>query len=165
LRKVLAFIEAQHRVPTIVVLARDDDRKPERSGTYRALAAANQDPDQLHWSFRLVLMLPAPECEAWLVAAFEPSTKTEREMLPSLTKELRFDPTQQPHRMTSTKNQAPTDAKAVLARPTQKDSERVNQCLTNPPADWRNRCKASGLPEFLDGVDQHIVRAVAGGRP
>lgn len=69
---------------------------------------------------------------------------------------LDLDPTQQPHRLTSTKD-APTDAKAVL-----KALLPDGVPALEPDDELLRRCANAGLPEFVAAIRKHIVPLVTG---
>ena len=98
---------------------------------------------------------PQPEVEAWHVSGFVPDV-AEQKRLEALRGELSFDPTTQSERLTSHPNDAPRDAKRVLARLCGADRERQERCLCDR-ALLRQRGQHNGLAAFLDEVDERIV--------
>jgi hypothetical protein len=160
-RKVLLMFCHREPRPDVVILARDMDGYRDR------LAGLKQVRDGLPWPFRVAIALAEPEIEAWHVCGFVPRDDEERGQLRELKEELSFDPTVEPHRLTSRPNDAPTDAKRVLSRLCQEDEEREIACLADHEL-LRGRGTKNGLTTFLDDVDRHIVPAFgapAGSRP
>jgi hypothetical protein len=155
-RVLLLFCDAEPR-PDVVVLARDMDGYPNRR------AGMVQVRDGLPWPFEVVLAWAEPEVEAWLVAGFAPIDRGEQTLLDDLRAKLSFDPTTQSHRLTSHRNDAPTDAKRVLDHLSGGDRERREACLADR-ALLRARGAANGAAAFLDEVDARIV-PVFGARP
>lgn len=145
-------------VPEVVVIARDLDGEPSRrTGIQQACAEGN-------WPFAIVVALPEPEVEAWLIAGFIPKDEQERLLVESLRIDLHFNPTEAPHRLQSTNTGSAKDAKSVLGR-LAPDPERQEECLDAPLAHLRlTRYEATGLVAFLDGIGEKIV-PIAGKTP
>lgn len=62
----------------------------------------------------LVLAIARPEAEAWFVLGFEPSGRAEQARHADLARSLGFEPSHEPHRLSSWPADTPTDAKRVL---------------------------------------------------
>ncbi|MCB9690240.1 MAG: hypothetical protein H6736_00345 [Alphaproteobacteria bacterium] len=153
-RAALALLADEYQPPDAAVLSRDLDDDPDRRrGLEQARAAAE-------WPFAVLGALANPEIEAWQVAAFEPDSEDEREILKSLRKDLGFQPHEHPERLTSTHDASLKDAKRVckilfahrdareawLQVPLERLVERGDSCgLADFIADAR-----SALPSLLD---------------
>lgn len=138
----------------VVVLGRDVDGRPgRRDGFLRA----TRDRD---WSFAVLGLLPEPESEAWYVAGFVPRSKREEESLAAITKQLRFDPTEMPHRLTSTVAGGPRDAKAVRDALSGADDDRRRDCLDAPFDRLRRVGAACGIVDFLDDIEARLLPLV-----
>ena len=105
-----ALFALQSPPPEMVVVLLDtdgrDDLAPE---VMRVLTWAAGEPGP-----RLVVGLPAPEAEAWLVAGWRPTTSAETQRSADAQKLLSFDATQHPEKLTSHPNTALQDAKRVV---------------------------------------------------
>lgn len=90
-----------------------------------------------------------PEHEAWLIATFEPRDGVERARLEDLHRELGFDPTREPERLTSGRSIHPKDAKRVLDR-LAADDERRRGLLRDASVDaLMARGATCGLADFV----------------
>lgn len=156
-RKVLLMFCHREPRPDVVILARDMDGYPER------LAGIVQVRDGLPWPFEVAIALAEPEVEAWHVSGFVPGDDEERARLSALKQALSFDPTVESHRLTSRPNDAPRDAKRVLAHLCQGNEERKAACLDDYTL-LRGRGLKNGLSAFLDDIDQHIAPLLGGPR-
>lgn len=108
------------------------------------------------WPFPVIAGWAEPEVEAWHVAGFTPRGADEQANLQALRESLSFDPTTAPHRMTSSKNDAPTDAKRVLQQLCGADPDRRRACLSDH-ATLRARGAEIGVADFLDELQQKLV--------
>jgi hypothetical protein len=149
-RKVLLMFCHREPRPDVVILARDMDGYPER------LAGIVQVRDGIRWPFKVAVAMAAPEVEAWHVAGFVAEGEREEEALEEVQRGLSFDPTMESHRLTSHPNDAPTDAKRVLARLCEEDAARMAACLSNRTL-LHERGEKNGLRSFLAEVDEHLV--------
>lgn len=154
-RKVLLMFCHGNPRPDAVVLVRDMDGYDDR---YRGML---QVRDGLPWPFPVIIAAAQPEIEAWEIAGFVARTENERLDLTELHLELGFDPTRDSHRLTSHPNQAPTDAKRVLARLCNDDTERRDECLADLGV-LRSQGGANGLFAFLNEISQRLVPALVG---
>lgn len=147
--------------PTAVVVVRDqDNQRGERAaGASQAISAS-----PLPQEFPVVVGLPIPEIEAWVVAGFVVANDRERNTLESLRSELGFAPHESPERLTSRNNTDKRDAKRVLAVLTGDDSEREEPCLRIPDDETLSRLKSRGrgcgLTDFLEQIETKLVPQV-----
>lgn len=149
-RDVLFLFSSQEPRPEVMLLVRDLDGNPGKR------AGMLQVRDHLTWPFVVVVATPEPEIEAWVVAGFEPGSDSEAAAVRAVFDELSFDPTREPHRLTAHPNDAPRDAKRVLARLTGGDREREHACVDDHDR-LRVRSAQTYLPEFLDEVTDRLV--------
>lgn len=149
-RRVLLLFCHRDPRPDVVLLVRDMDGYRDR------IKGMKQARDGFDWPFSVVIAAPEPEIEAWHVTGFDPVSTKERETLEELRISLSFDPTLEPHRLTSHPNDAVTDAKLVLAALCDGDRDRRLLCIANP-SQLRERGAFNGLTEFLAEVDARIV--------
>lgn len=150
----LAWVELLAPRTDVVYFARDVDGKPERHDALDYARAHRA------WPFAIVGMMCQPESEAWFVAGFVPGDERERAQLATVMKQLRFDPTQQPHKLTSTVHGGPRDAKKVLALLIKRDPARRADCLEVPLARLRLVGAESGINRFLDEVEREVAPRV-----
>jgi hypothetical protein len=132
----------------------DLDRRGERAHGLRA--ELRERPPAL----RVVLVLPDPESEAWMVAMFEPKGDAGHEALDALRRELGFDPTAEPHRLTSTVHGSPKDAKRVCAK-LLSDAWR-DRISPRPFARITRVGQACGLASFVDEIDAQVIPLLGG---
>lgn len=149
-RKVLLLFCHRDPRPDVVLLVRDMDGYRDR------MKGMKQARDGFEWPFAVVIAAPEPEIEAWHVAGFEAVSTKEREMLEALRRSLAFDPTLEPHRLTSHPNDAATDAKRVLAALCGGNRDRRRSCLADANL-LRQRGASNGLTEFLEEVAARVV--------
>lgn len=113
-RALLALLDCveagTHPAPDVVFIAMDVDRCRERVEGMRE--ELRERPPRRP----VILALPDPESEAWMVALFEPRDGAAGKVLEELRRELSFDPSAEPHRLSSTARDSPRDAKRVRAR-------------------------------------------------
>jgi hypothetical protein len=147
-RKVLLLFCHRDPRPDIVVLARDLDGYLERRDGLEQVCRG------LVWPFAIVAATPEPEIEGWIVSGFVPQNDDELHRIEQLRGELSFDPALHSHRLTSRPNDAPTDAKRVLARLCNDDPEREHACLAREVLHQRGA--SNWARAFLDDVDQQV---------
>lgn len=172
IRKVLAVVT--HKGvdrPAGVLLVRDTDGDPDRRRSYRssvdALSAASSGAAS---PMRVLLALPHPEMEAWLLAGFDPSDDDEREQLKAVRTRLGMDPRERSHEL----NPGRTATDAGLVKKSTKnaldalcadDHDRKRRCWEEASlVDLRKRGEHNGLAEFLDGVVTQYVASLKGAR-
>lgn len=149
-----ALIWAELQGFDVVVLGRDvDGRSKRRDGLRRA----SRDRK---WSFAVLGLLAEPESEAWYVAGFVPTSKGDSEALEAVRARLHFDPTEHPHRLTSTVSEGPKDAKSVCEALIGTDADRRRDCLEAPFERLRRVGAACGIVDFLDDIDARLVPLV-----
>jgi hypothetical protein len=104
------------------------------------------------------------ESEAWVVAGFVPENTAEELALRQLKSNLKFDPTSEPHRLTSRRQTEPRDAKRVCKSlvPEVPHSERARRCwLDTSLDDLERRGAQTGLPEYLAAVKAIVLPALS----
>jgi len=157
-RKALAIIHTlrkQGRTISAAVLMRDIDHAPERrDGIVQACEEATaRDPE-----LRVVLGLPDPELEAWLLAGFDPADTTEETRLADCKRDLGLDPRTSAHALRATHDQDRRSVKRVLALLTGDDHERRAKCYEVAPlSTLMARGRSSGLTPFLDAIRSKLL--------
>ena len=108
-RRVILAALLEH--PDGLVLAKDTDgRRGALKGIGQAVAfVQKRDPELV-----LVVAAPHPEVEAWLVGGYRAESEEERLRITELAREMSFDPTKRPDRLTAHPNDTRTDAKRTL---------------------------------------------------
>ncbi|NVB42888.1 hypothetical protein G6O69_34020 [Pseudenhygromyxa sp. WMMC2535] len=149
-RRLLTAFDMARPRPELVILARDGDGRVEERR-----AGFDQVVTGLEWDFPIILAMPEPEAEAWLVCGFDPRNDTEARRLEDLG--LNFNPRAQPERLTSRPNHAPTDAKRVLQALTDGDKARIEACLDHPLDELGRRGERAGLGQLLADLREHLL--------
>ncbi|TKD07344.1 hypothetical protein [Polyangium fumosum] len=157
-RKALAILQAlrkQGRPISVAVLMRDIDKQPERADGIKQACeeAAAWDPDLC-----VVLGLPDPELEAWLLAGFDPADTAEETRLAHCKRDLGLDPRTSAHALRATHDQDRRSVKYVLAQLTGDDHERRAKCYEAAPlSTLMKRGRSSGLTTFLDEIRSKLL--------
>lgn len=137
------------------ILIRDLDRKEGREGGMQQAISSGS------WPFVIVGAWCIPEVEAWAIACFGPMNERERAVHTRLVNELKFDPTREPERMSSTSG-------------SNRDAKRVGQALFEGDHTRRLRgfersidevhaCGVTcGLADFLREIDTKLVPLLTG---
>jgi len=172
IRKVVAVVTRKGAaLPAGMLLVRDTDANPDRRRSYRtsvdALSAASSGAAS---PMRVVLALPHPEMEAWLLAGFDPSDDDERDRLKAVRARLGMDPRERSHELNP--GRTATDAgrvknstKNALDDLCADDHDRKRRCWEGASiAVLRKRGEHNGLVEFLDGVVTQYVASLKGAR-
>lgn len=136
--------------PDAVVLLRDSDGEVERK------KGLHQARETRPWPFPVVVGLAHPKRECWVLAGFVPENEAERECLEAVTRDLSFDPTVHPERLSAREHGAKRDAKQALTRLVEDDPEREMRCLESFER-LRERGQLTGLPEFLDELREKLA--------
>lgn len=146
--------------PTAVVLVRDSDGK--RDERCKGLNQARADGV---WPFNIMIGIPHPMRECWVLTAFCPQSKAEKTALAGLKKNLGFDPLRHSERLTAKQATAKKSAKWVLARLLEADSridsaEREWQCWENADVESLNLSgHENGLAEFIAELKAHLTQS------
>ncbi|AKT37745.1 hypothetical protein [Chondromyces crocatus] len=171
-RRLVLLFEVQPVPPDVLIVALDTDGYPERRAE---LEAAMPSPPPLC----ILLATPHPEAEAWFIAGFEPRDPREQARLEAFKRDparkLNFVPTEEPHRLTSHPNEAPTDAKRVLrllmfgdatSRPPDLDElPALSERLLSNLELLSRRGEASHLTDFLHQLRKRLVPLLLPGPP
>ena len=145
--------------PDALVLCHDTDNKPVRAQMIRGIERAHVE------DVPMLLAVAHREAEAWVLAGFTPRHAQEREALSSLASEIGFDPTAEPHRVTSTVQNDPRDAKRCCGRLLAEDlyAARATSCWRETPLDELvHRGASTGLPEYLAAVERVLLPVLTG---
>jgi hypothetical protein len=138
----------------VVILLRDaDNQRSRRHGLEQGRA------DRRHEMpiNRIAIGLADPTREAWHLVGFIPATAAESQTLAAERQRLSLDPTRQPQRLVRSGDR---DIKVVLERLTCGDKGREYSCLAECPDEHlRERGRECGLSEFLDEIDNFVVKA------
>lgn len=136
-------------------LARDTDRKPRREGAQMAVESAR-------WPFRVVLVFPHPEIEAWSIAAFRPTTRGAAARVAEMAVQLGYSPIEHPEHLTSTVAGGSADAKAIRDALFAGDADWLERWVEVDLDALRERGKNCGLADFLDEVRRVVVPLLDG---
>ena len=140
-------------LPLAVILVCDADSQPQR---LEGLEQARKDhqifaePD-----YPIVVGIADPCREAWVLCGFEVQGHEQKKLI-DLTRELNFDPTRAPHKLTTAER--PHNAKRVLKLLTDKiDLEREELCWKETRYQWfLDYGTECGLKAYLEEVQEHL---------
>lgn len=145
LRAAILLFDLMDPKPAAVVLVRDRDGKSER------LESAREATVRAGVSFPAAIASPEPEIEAWIIRGFAPATHEEQERHADERRRLGFDPSAEPHRLSSTSDESKRDAKTVLSNLTNGDRDRQVECIE----------RLCDLPHEGCGLESFLVAARA----
>ena len=160
IRKVVAVVTrkgVEH--PAGILLVRDTDADAERRRSYRvSVDALNMSERRSPTPLRVVLAMPHPEIEAWLLAGFEPDDDGERARLRAVRTRLGKDPCERSHELnpgrTATEvGRVKNSTKNALDDLCGDDHGRKRRCWEGAPlALLLRRGEHNGLVEFIADV-------------
>jgi hypothetical protein len=147
--------------PDALILLRDADSDEERRAAIRSLGNAYRN-DKLV----IVVGVPHPETECWLLAGYVHGISEEEEReLEQYTRDTDgVDPCRQSHRLNATNESEKRHPKRALRElcPTE---ARQNQCLDASFDTLRRHGQLNGLAEFLDALESRLIPRLFGGTP
>lgn len=150
---LLQSIKGENR-PDAILLIRDDDRFDRRSSLQRARVDLQRKLADL---VPVVIGIPIPMRESWVLAGFEPTNDSERQRHTELCRELGFDPCREGHRL-NTDKQSPRYAKRVLPFLTEHNRNRELTCWEQTPLPLlKERGAQIGLAEYFNEVRTLLV--------
>lgn len=149
-RTVALLFHAMETPPAALVVVRDLDGRPERVTGFAQI----RDGSPL-LPFRMVLAAPQPEVEAWTIAGFVPADAAEAAKVKDLG--LFFSPISQSERLTSSPNDALTDAKRVSRLLLKGDRAREEACLRNAGEAAASGRGPKQLMAFVADLDAQVV--------
>lgn len=158
-RKALILCARMEPTPDVVLIVRDLDRgdlKERRDSIERARQDGPTQPPVL-------LAMPLPKREAWLLNGFSPNTDKEESLLANLRAELGCHPCAEAHRLTAETHGAKKDIKRVFNEINEGDDMRIERRWEE--ASWdtlRTRGLESGLTSFLEEVKTRLLQKVIG---
>jgi len=135
-------------VPTVLIVARDEDEADRRTGFEQARRERS-------WPFAIVGALAKPEAEAWLICAVSPDSGIQGDRLARLRQDIGFDPLPNSHRLTST-SASPRDAKRVLQVIESCGVDAASAFRGRSTEDLRVRGEHNGLRAYLDDLSQSL---------
>jgi hypothetical protein len=156
-RLALLLLAIGERCPDATVLVRDTDGQPERRV---GLEQARADRP---WPFPVLVGVAHPKRESWVLAGFEPRTRSEEEALARVRQELGFDPRLQAEALSARAPGALRDAKRVLKLLTGEAHDREEACWLDCALDeLARRGQLSGLTDYLEEVRTRLVPLFTG---
>lgn len=147
-RALLVLKDANPPVAAALLIRDSDNDLRRRDGLYQARNAGS-------WPFTVIIGVAHPKRECWVLAAFEPSNDSERQLLHSLRKELGFDPTTQSEELTAKVDDAKRSAKRVWAELRNDDEERGLATTSLPTL--KARGQNNGLAAYLAELEARYV--------
>jgi hypothetical protein len=158
-RKALALVQHHRPEAIAVILLRDADNQPER---LLGLNQARTEHEGQSNPLKVVIGVAKPNREAWVLLGFQPKNDIERSRLEELKLENSFDPTQEPHRLRSGRNDPRSrNAKHALARLTGDDFSREEPCWSETLLEvLQVNGKDCGLKAYLEEVELRLVPLV-----
>ncbi|MCY2962348.1 MAG: hypothetical protein NT069_01635 [Planctomycetota bacterium] len=152
--RALRILKRIHADLKGVILMRDSDNDLRRRQGLRQARTTHGT------SLAVVVGVAHTKRECWVLAGFVPVTPDEDRQLLEEKKRLGFDPTVHSHQLTA-KHDPRNDlrsAKRVLASLTGNDRTRESECWqATPLSKLRDQGDSSGLKEFLNEIDEHLV--------
>jgi hypothetical protein len=168
LRKTIAVVTHMGtQRPAGLLLVRDTDADEKRRREYRASVAAQNAAFSASASpLRMVLALPHPEMEAWLLAGFDPVNQDERSRLDTLRRRLGKDPCERGHelnpgRTATGAGPVKNSTKNALDELCDGDRDRERACWEGASIDrLTERGQHNGLVEFFEDVRSQYVASL-----
>lgn len=158
-RLALRLFKAQDVRPDAVLLMRDTDTDSDRRPGLEAARAEGA------WEFPVVLAVPDPKRECWILAGFEPRDGKEEKRLAEVRRTLGFDPRLAAEKLDAEGKKGKRNAKLVLETLMDPDSQREMSCCRETSlAILRERGARTGLATFLDEVEEHLLPMFSGRR-
>ncbi len=150
----------RNQLPNVVMFVRDSDGKKEarRKGL-------DQAKNETTWPFDVIIGLPHPMRECWVLTAFRPRNKPETSELTKLKKELGSDPLVHSERLQAKEKHAKKSAKHVLQRlleadPRVQPADREWQCWEQTNLDdLKRHGHENGLAKFIGEVERCLLRS------
>ena len=135
----------------VVVLIRDTD------GNTSCRAGMEQARKDSNTNFEIVLGLPHPMRECWVLTGLSAEDDEDREHLEDLRRELGFDPTEEAHRLTARTRTAKKNPHRVVERLIDESgpakTERENRAISNLSIDPATHSgEKTGLKDFLEDI-------------
>jgi hypothetical protein len=160
---IKAFRLAQLRSPRAVVIVLDVDNELE---THAGLEQARRKHEAIHEVSHPVVVGAANRCrEAWVLAGFNPRTDQEQKRFQTLTRELTFDPSREPHRLRHPRSGQVRHAKDVLESLCDGDLSREQPCWEETALETLKRNgEACGLKAYLEEVEAKLVAIYDSGK-
>ncbi len=159
-RKALILCARMMPVPDAVLIVRDldhGDREARRDSIERARR------DDAAAGPVVLLAMPCPKREAWLLNGFLPNTDREETMLADLRAELGCHPCSEAHRLTAEAHGAKRDIKRIFDLINDGDDTRIERRWEGATWDTlRAYGLESGLANFLDEVKMRLLQKVTG---
>jgi hypothetical protein len=143
-----------------LVLVRDLDSQPERCQGFK-----NTQSEVEAMSLAVLLAMPDPEREAWVLNGFLCQSDDERERLKAEKEKLKFDPCIETHRLRG-KPGTNRDIKRVLAVLTDGNPDRERDCWEQTPLPTlRQNGPHTGLAAYLDEVRNRLLPLLSSHQP
>jgi hypothetical protein len=155
-RRALLVLRHSPECPDAVILLRDADQQSQRE---KGLTQAREEMRRT-WRVPIVIGLASTMRECWVIAGFLPEDDEERALLESFRdgKQLGFDPTLHPERLTARRETAKKNSKRVLRLLTGGDPVREARCWRETPiATLEERGKKVGLTDYLRELRKLLV--------
>jgi hypothetical protein len=147
---------AQHLAGAdVAVIVRDVDTEPERCGALLQLREANLVPGLI-----AITGYAVPEVEAWFLAGFRANSEDESDRIRQASQRLSFDPTREPHKLSSQGHPPDRDAKDVFhevlgASATERDCWK--RCMKGLLETVDDRGRGCGASSFLDSIRRDLL--------
>ncbi len=156
-RRAILVLRKEFDELDAIILIRDQDNRPQRrQGLEQARQEASSPPE-------IVIGMPIPERECWVLSGFEPRDEDESRRLNSVRQDLGFDPTTRSHRLTAGSNDsAKTSPKRVMATLMPEPARQADCWQLTALGDLHNRGRDNGLADFLDEAHRRLVPLVDG---
>ena len=147
---------AQLQNPRAVVIVLDVDNEPE---THAGLEQARRKHEAIHEVSHTVIVGAANRCrEAWVLAGYTHRNPREQKQFQTLTRELTFDPSREPHRLRHPRSGEARHAKDILESLCEGDSSREYPSWEETPLQTlKQNGEDCGLRAYLEEVEMKLV--------
>ncbi|MBI5498003.1 MAG: hypothetical protein HY904_23570 [Deltaproteobacteria bacterium] len=162
--KVFFGLEGLPQKPAAVIFCHDGDRAAREDGYRSARQGIPGKRGVRAWSFRIVLMVPNPEVEAWFIVLAGAAGAVPQAWRDDMRATLGFDPCREPTRMTSTSGDRNRDVKVIWSALERSVPNAEQIALEAPWAAVDAVPDECGLRAFIADVDGELV-PLAGGPP
>ncbi len=156
-RKALTMLTLHAPEPAVnaIIFFRDGDKE------YKARRDAIQNVrDKSLLSIPVIVGVANRMRECWVINGFEPADEQERTLLDAEHQRLGFDPRFRAHELTATNDSHDRSPKRVLRALTNDDQDRERRCVYHTSLETlRMRGAETGLPEFLDELQERLIAA------
>lgn len=153
-RKAIKLAALRTPRPDALVIVRDTENHPGRQRALEDAAAEADNPSGHDERVHVLVGVQHPMREAWVLAAWHPTSEADRAELLSIKQQLGFDPTTKPHRLRSKNPTYARHPKSVVARLQIEDLEtQIDLLWTTSWEALKRRGEQVGTKAFVEQVE------------